>query len=1434
MPRLSRSRRDCVVLAALAFAVALAQRPGTATSDTKIDLHVDPVGFLADVASVWSPTGDLGHVQGGQYTGYLFPMGPVFALGHWLGLAPWLIHRLWLGLVLVIAVVGAARLVDALLPGGGTPARLAAGAVMLLNPYVVVFANRTSITLLAYALLPWMLLTVHRGLRHPRNWWWPAACALIVAAAGGGVNAAVIAWLLLAPAALLLYEPLIGAAAWRDAWRFGWRAGACLAVTSLWWVAPVAVQALYGRDFLPFTEQPGVIWGTTSASEVLRLMGYWTSYIGVGYTGTLGPYTSDAGVMLFHPAVVVATLLVPALVALGLLVARRWAYGPFFLGLLIAGTLVVMVGFPDGTPLRRAALAVYFHFPPVQFLRTSYKAAPLIVVAFALLAAAAAPVVWARARWLGAAAALAVLVLSAWPLVRGQAIDSQLTWDRIPPAWTDAAQDLDASLPENTRAVVLPAQLFATYDWGTTVDPLLPALTDRPVAARTAVPYADRRAVDLLWTTDALVQQERVIPGQLVPLLRYLGAGAVIAGADDARRRSGAIVPAGGAQQLRLGGLGRRAGSPGGEAADTAAPSGAVRSYGAVRRRPAEAGTLAPARRLAEVRRYDVAGGPGIVRVQPAAPQMLVDGSASTVAGLAALGALDRDLPFAYAADRSTAELRAAARTGAELVIGDGNRRQVMVASRTRQEVGPVLAAGEDLPSDAAVLDPLEAGTRAQTVAEYDGIRAVRDDFIPAVTQFPEHRPFAAIDGDDRTSWISFDHADLSRHWLEVDFTAPRDVPFVDLLPHADARARTTAVEIAGKRYPLKLGWNRLRLGLRDVESLRVRIATVERAPGVPRAGGGIDELRIPGVSAREWLRPPRVLEDALRGADLDRSALSYVFQRQTGATPFRRDTAPGPAEARLVRDRGDAEQQLARRISPPAARSFRADGWVSVAGRAPDPALDAIAGTRGGPFASSGRFEGHAGRRASRAFDGDPSTAWIAPWDGRAWIEWTTPERTIITNLTLAPVAGVRQPASVRLSGDGGTHAEVDVTRDGHADFTSSVRGRHFRLEVTAARFPDGTPGRIRQRRAMGIAEITNAGATARDAAPRDVGRGAAAGGDAAAGGGEPAISAPCGSLRVLAGGQTLRLRPVGSVAAFDAGRPLRARPCGDEAALPAGTVDVTTASTVFAPYWLRLRSDAPAGAPAPVGGGEVVDPGELGRSEIDGVRLAVDGPARLVLAEGYDRGWRAWCDDRALGAPQADGPFNGWAVTGPCTTARFAYAPDKAVRLALIVSGGACLLAFVVLLLVGRPATREVEVAGFGTGDDPPRTSWGRAAAVGLAVGVAAAFLIALRAGPPVALGVALITRYGVGARPLIVAAAALLGIVVPAAYLLFEPTDKGGYAFSFATDLVGAHWVATAALVLLALALWRIVSARRPARSARATRGPAAAARDPEPAA
>ena len=176
----SSSRRSRV----LAFGLALAQRPGLASSDTKIDLHVDPAGFLGDVASAWSSTGDLGHVQGGQYGGYLFPMGPFFALGHALGLGPWLVQRLWLGLILALAAWGAVRLMDELAGRRGVahavdgPARAAQPVRRRLHrPH-----DRDAARLRRAA----VAAGVRQAAGSARGWRWPAAFALIVTASGGG------------------------------------------------------------------------------------------------------------------------------------------------------------------------------------------------------------------------------------------------------------------------------------------------------------------------------------------------------------------------------------------------------------------------------------------------------------------------------------------------------------------------------------------------------------------------------------------------------------------------------------------------------------------------------------------------------------------------------------------------------------------------------------------------------------------------------------------------------------------------------------------------------------------------------------------------------------------------------------------------------------------------------------------------------------------------------------------------------------------------------------------------------------------------------------------------------------------------------------------------------------------------------------------------
>ena len=261
---------------------------------------------------MWTSTGQLGDVQSGQQTGYLFPMGPFFAVGHAFGIPDWIVQRLWLGTLLALAAWGVVRLLDALLGRPRGVAHLVAGAVILLNPFVVTYANRTTVTLLAYAALPWLLLVVHRGLRESHRWRWPAAFGLLVAASGGGINGAVTAWMLLGPALLLCYEIAFTRIGWRQARGFVWRTLLTTVLTSLWWIVPAYVQSSYGIDFLHFTEQPGTIWGTTSATETLRLMSFWLSYVGIGFNGRAIPYFDDQHTLLFSLPVVIATLLVPA------------------------------------------------------------------------------------------------------------------------------------------------------------------------------------------------------------------------------------------------------------------------------------------------------------------------------------------------------------------------------------------------------------------------------------------------------------------------------------------------------------------------------------------------------------------------------------------------------------------------------------------------------------------------------------------------------------------------------------------------------------------------------------------------------------------------------------------------------------------------------------------------------------------------------------------------------------------------------------------------------------------------------------------------------------------------------------------------------------------------------------------------------------------
>jgi arabinofuranan 3-O-arabinosyltransferase len=1422
-----------LLLTAVSFALAFAQRPGEIVADTKINLYVSPARFLSQVVSAWTPGTTLGHVFSGQYGGYLFPMAPFFAAGHGAQLPMWVVQRLWLGALLAIGAWGIVRLLDVMHSPRRGIAHLVAGAMFVLNPFVVTDIDRTSISLLAYALLPWMLVAVDQGLRDPRGWRWPALFALFVAGSGGGVNAGVLGWVLVGPLLLLIYERLFGDVRAGAIGPFLIRLVPLGVLASFWWLMGLAVAATHAPNILQFTEQPGAIWNPTSLTESLRLMGYWPSYFGISYTGPLKPFYASAGPLLFSPWVVGASLVVPALALAALPWTMRRRYAPFLLALTLVGLLAMTAGFPNGTPLRRGLLFSYYHFSLLQVLRTTYKAGPLVAVGLACLGGLGASALAVRLRGLrrigrrrwasGGAVVLGVALLAAasWPLVDGTALDATLSLPHgVPPAWHQVASDLNRDLPAQDRAMVLPGQLFGFYRWGGTVDPILPALTSRPVAERGITPYADLRADNLMWGVDSLVTQQRAYPGQLGPLLNLLGVGAVVVGSDGDLSRSGEMAPADAARVLAEQGLSRP-----------------TRSYGPSRAFQSGAGQLAARTVLPQVRRYTLPTA-GMVRVLPAAAPTILDGDGGGVIDLAALGALPSDQALRYAADMSTAQIRTAARAGANLAITDSNRRQILATSSLFQNTGPVLGPTDPISKDSAQFDPFpQAGTAAQTVTQLGGgVSYVRTTSSPGYPQFPEHRPFAALDGNPNTEWLVDRHIDASQRDLQVGFPKPRTVPYVNLTPYDDARASVLAVSIDGQRFAIHPGLNHLVLSHpARASQLTVSLDTVTHPRVAAGGGGGIRELAIPGVHATETLRPPVLVQHALAHTNLDRDSLTYVFSRTTGDQPFARQPFDPDPQFGDVAYPGDGETVLARSFSAPAARSWSAQAWVSPAATAPDPALDRLAGYHGtDTFASSSRFQGRPGYRASSAFDARaPAAGWVGEWysDRGAWLQVSATHRLTIRRLRLTPSAApVRRPTLIEIRYPGGTTSPLHIGADGTVALPRRLSADRFRIQVLAASFPSFTPPSKRGVRAVGIGRVQGiAGLGPRVAIPRS-----------------GPIPGGCQGPSLTVGGRRIRLALDATIAQLDAGSPLRAHSCGPAVALPAGALTLRGQPGPLLVDLLALRSAPPTPVAVAatggggagggggvsggggVGGGRVITPGHMGNGSVTGVSVAAHGPSWLVLGQSYDPGWQATCDGHSLGAPvPLQGYANGWRLTHGCAHLSFAFAPNHLMVDADIVSGLAALgmLILLTVLAVRRRRKRPPPPAGqldlpdltdLPAPGPPRRWSPARALAAGIIAAGVLGFAFALRAGVVLGPLLAYTLWRGVPEGRLTRLAGGLLLVVVPAIYLIFPPGNEGGFDPNYAEVEIYAHFVAVLAVCALGLALVRVLADLRSTRT------------------
>ena len=111
-----------LVLAGVAYVPLLLTAPGEVGADDKLYLYLHPASFMAQVASMWDPSVDMGTVTH-QYIGYLFPMGPYYALMQWLVRADVGGPALWTGSILFAAGAGVLFLLRTLSRPGDGPAR---------------------------------------------------------------------------------------------------------------------------------------------------------------------------------------------------------------------------------------------------------------------------------------------------------------------------------------------------------------------------------------------------------------------------------------------------------------------------------------------------------------------------------------------------------------------------------------------------------------------------------------------------------------------------------------------------------------------------------------------------------------------------------------------------------------------------------------------------------------------------------------------------------------------------------------------------------------------------------------------------------------------------------------------------------------------------------------------------------------------------------------------------------------------------------------------------------------------------------------------------------------------------------------------------------------------------------------------------------------
>jgi arabinofuranan 3-O-arabinosyltransferase len=1274
----TKSRAELALLVAISYLPILASSPGRVSADSKQALYVDAGRFLGGADSLWDPAVGAGTVPH-QHLGYLWPMGPWFWFFDQVGVPVWVAQRLWIGTLVLLAALGARWFLRSM--GLGVGPALVGAMVYALTPYQLAFTARMSVVLLPWVGLPWMVELARRAVRHG-GWRHPALFALVLVTASG-VNATALLLAGVGPLVLLAWMAASGRG------RATLAATSKLAVLSIgvsaWWLAGLRAQGGYGMPVLQLTENLSDIARWSQPGEVLRGLGNWF------FAGRdrLGYSLDQAETFLESPWAIALTLAAPML-ALAAMVLLQGRVRVLAVTWVVVGTVVGVGSWPldRPSPYGRAFRWLTEETSAGLAMRNSHRVVPVIVLGSALALAVVADRLprpaWRTAGvWVVGVAAVAAMAPSVSTGLLSRNLDRPET---IPDHWQVAADVLDGRGTDvhgnPLRVLEIPGSPFAAYRWGNTVEPVLPALIDRPHLAREVLPYGSEATANLLDAFDRRMQEGVFEVETLSPIARLFAAADVAVRNDLQWERYAAPQPEWLWQQL----------------VDPSPPGvGPVDRIG-------EPVTDPPDPVLAPLGERDLAGGgagappppavgllhvdevAGVLRlVAPDAP-LVVAGDGEGLVDLAAAGLLDGRGLVHYADALDDDQLATALDDDAWLVVTDSNRRRIQTWFYAIRDVrGPTERAGETLAEPTGYdrrLDVFpQAGDRSRTVVEHLGAQAEATSSGGAAR--PEDRAMAAFDRDLGTAW-RVGGADPTGHRLMLTLDEPAVLSEIVLVQPQDGPRDRWIEEIRLRlddSEPLTVALDATSLDgdgqaipfdRRSVRRLEIELTGVSVPPFDPSLANavGFAEVVVPGVEPAETVvLPPSLLDRAgARSAD---HGLDFVLTRLR-YDPF-------------ARGRTDAERRLDRTLEVATPRGFSLAGRARLNPDAPDEVLDRLLGTLvdGGrirPSASS-RLSGDVSSRASAAFDDDPDTGWTAafgPQEGQ-WFEVSFDDPTALGRVVLTWSDDERHstPHTVLVEIDGSLVDEA--TAEPGAD---GVRQVVLSIDQPAV-------SRLR----LVVAEIDRRSAPAGDPAPfatlpvslRHVDLGF------------PAVVSPaeridtgCRDDLLTVDGSPLPLRIAGPSDTARAGLALEA--------CTALELEGRTHRLLARPGWQTgvdldriVLSSAPGGAPTQIGARDVrsiasvapltdVEPGSTSWR----ARLDSDGdPVWLVLAQSHNAGWTAVVDGMDLGAPRLVGGFaNGWLL-GPhdagSVVVELRWAPQRTV------SWGIGLSTFVVGLCIG-----------------------------------------------------------------------------------------------------------------------------------------------------